>query len=356
MRKILLLGGTGAMGNHLQRLLQNKKAEVYVTSRSNWSDYNNIHFIQGNARKMSFIQELLKQDYWDVIVDFMVYHTEEFRLKAPLLLKACKQYVFLSSARVYADTQGLITEDTPRLLDVTDDLNYLQTDEYALSKAREENILFRENQKNWTIVRPYITYSEIRLQLGVLEKETWLYRAVHNRTLVFSEDIASKITTLTYGLDVARGIYALIGEEKALGQVFHITTSENHTWQEIFDVYLDVLEKHLGHRPKVKMIPYNPRVNITESRAQVIYDRYFNRKFDTSKISQYIDVSTFKPTLTGVRECLEEFLQNPSYRMNGWGEHAMYDRIAGEWTPLTEIPSWEKRAKYLLRRTILAKK
>jgi nucleoside-diphosphate-sugar epimerase len=356
MTYILLLGGTGAMGNHLQQLLQGNVHEVYVTSRASRTDYGNVHFIQGDAKDDAFLQTLLRLKPWDVIVDFMIYGTESFRHRVPLLLNACGQYFFLSSSRVYADSKEAITEDSPRLLDTIDDAEYLQSDEYALSKAREEDILFESARNNWTIIRPYITYSEIRLQLGVLEKENWLYRALHHRTVVFSEDIARKATTLTYGFDVARGIQALMGQERAQGEAFHITVSENHTWQEVFEVYLDVLTRHLGARPKVKMIDCNPRVNIPLSKAQVVYDRYYDRRFDNSKIGQFIDVSSFKPMMEGLRECLEDFLQHPSYRMGGWGEHAMYDRIAGEWTPMKEIPSWGQRARYMIRRTILPKK
>lgn len=47
----------------------------------------------------------------------------------------------MSSARVYAENNALISEDSPRLLDVSTDAVYLRTNEYALAKAREENIL-----------------------------------------------------------------------------------------------------------------------------------------------------------------------------------------------------------------------
>ena len=33
------------------------------------------------------------------------------------------------------------------------------------------------------------------------------------RTVIFSEDIGDKFTTLTYGYDVARGIFSLIGQK-----------------------------------------------------------------------------------------------------------------------------------------------
>lgn len=208
----------------------------------------------------------------------MVYATGEFRRRAPLLLDATAQYVFLSSARVYADSDAPITEESPRLLDVSQDREYLATDEYALAKARQEDILRAECGKgNWTIVRPYITYSEIRLQLGVLEKEAWLARALHGQTVVFSKDIADKMTTLTYGYDVARGIAALIGREKALGEAFHITCDRPIRWREVLNLYIEVLERKTRQRPKVLLTDTAPHIT-----PQVKYDRYYNREFDNT--------------------------------------------------------------------------
>lgn len=65
---------------------------------------------------------------------------------------------------------SLINEETPRLLDMIKDEEYLNTDEYALSKARQENILHEAGCNNWTIIRPYITFSETRLHLGYLKR------------------------------------------------------------------------------------------------------------------------------------------------------------------------------------------
>jgi hypothetical protein len=111
----------------------------------------------------------------------MIYTTQSFKERVNFLLDATSQYVFFSSSRVYADSEIPITEDSSRLLDVSQDKKFLSTDEYSLAKARQENILRKSKRKNWTIIRPYITYSENRLQLGILEKEEWLYRALQGR-------------------------------------------------------------------------------------------------------------------------------------------------------------------------------
>jgi len=349
-KKVLLLGGTGAMGDHLTRLL-NQDFDVYVTSRRERT-CPGVTYIQGNAHDSEFLKKILNERHYDVLVDFMIYRTDEFSKRAEFLLSKVDQYVFLSSSRVYADSEKPIKEDSPRLLDSFKDEEYLQTDEYALSKARGEDVLRKSGKKNWTIIRPYITYSEKRLQLGVLEKEGWLFRALNGRTIVFSQDIADKTTTLTYGYDVARGIASIIGKDEALSQTFHITVDENHTWAEIFNLYIEVLKKN-GINPKVKMTKKIHRIENPGSKWQVVVDRYYNRQFDNANIKRFIDTSTFVPTMVGLEKCLDSFLKNPSFTYIGGEEQAIFDKITGEMTPLSQLLGWKQKVKYLLYRFII---
>lgn len=345
--QVLILGGTGAMGRHLVRLLNGKATKIFVTTRTRRLDSERVIYLHGNARDMGFLNEILKTS-WDVIIDFMSYGTAEFESRRNLLLEATTQYVFISSARVYSKSEVPITEDTPRLLDVSTDKIYLETDEYALAKARQENLLRDSGRRNWTVIRPSITFSETRLQLGVLEKESWLYRALHGRSIVFSDDIADKLTAMTYGLDVSKGIASIVGNSKAYGETFHITSEEAFRWHEILEIYLDVLEKYFGFRPKVFMT--RKSLKLSFSKYQVIYCRYFNRRFDNSKIKQFVDVDAFLKTETGLRYCLDEFMKKPLFSNINWTLEAMHDRAAGEFTPLSEIPSIKLRAVYIMER------
>lgn len=96
---------------------------------------------------MKFLQPLLQKEKWNAIVDFMIYSTNDFEERYNQLLDSTTQYVYISSARVYAPNDGLITEDSPRILDICKDQDYLATDEYALTKARLENILKKVTSK-----------------------------------------------------------------------------------------------------------------------------------------------------------------------------------------------------------------
>ena len=353
MSNILILGGTGAMGEHLVHLLgQDSGNHIYVTSRTVHKNQANVSYHVGNAHDDVFLFPLLKMQPWDVIVDFMAYSTVDFYNRVGVLLESTKQYMFLSSSRVYASQESPIREDSMRLLDVSHDSIYLKTDEYALAKARQEDILRKSGKNNWTIIRPYITYSESRLQLGVLEKEAWLYLALKGRTIVFSRDVLEKRTTLTYGYDVARSIVALIGCHEAYSQAFHITVTESHTWGEILNLYLDVIERYTGKKAKLLILDKHPYQRDNRPFYQLIYDRYFNRTFDNTKIGKFVDVETFTPTMDGLTKCLEVFIVKQNFRNINWKEEAGRDRITKECAKMGEFPSVKIMIKYFLCRFV----
>ena len=307
---ILVLGGTGAMGTHLISFLsENNDVNVIVTSRRERTGFGNIHYIVGNARDRAFLNGLLNNAHFDVIVDFMNYNYEEFLEYHQILLNATDHYVFLSSSRVYANTEGQITEECPRLLEVTKDKEFLSTNRYALRKAREEDMLRTSGMTNYSIIRPYITYSNRRLQLGIYEKEEWLYRVLNDKPLIMSKGILDKTTTLTFGRDVSLGIYK-IALGKPLADAVHITTMENMTWLEILKMYSSIIKKQTGKdiilytSPEMKSIEM-----IYEGGYNTIYDRQWNRQFDNAKAEKvcgHIDYLSMREGLSG---CLEGFLR-----------------------------------------------
>ena len=241
----------------------------------------------------------------------------------------------------------MIKEDSPRLLDVCPDKEYIASNEYAIAKAREENVLFDSKYKNWTIVRPSLTYAENRLQLGVYEKENWLYRALHGRSIVFSKDLMDKYYTLSYGKDVADGIAQLVGKSEAIGQAFHIVIKESFQWKDILNIYLDVLEKETGKRPKVVLTEKCTNLELPYAKYQVLYGRYFNRHFDNKKISKLVDTSKWMLPEEGLKKCLRDFLDNPKFLNIDWHKEALIDKAAGDWTPLKEIPGMKTKIRYM---------
>lgn len=348
--RVLVLGGTGAMGVHLISIFSDLEIESVVTSRRNRESRGCVKYVQGDARDVSFLNTLLAEK-WDAIVDFMVYSTSEFKERFEDLLTSTNQYVFLSSSRVFAQCKEPITEESPRLLDVCEDKDYIETDEYGLAKARQEDILKNSDYNNWTVIRPSVTFSENRLQLGELEKEYWLQRALSNRTIVVSKDIMSKYATLTYGYDVSMGISGVVGKSEALSQVYNLTVSESYKWEEILSVYQESIKKKTGVLPKVLMLEKAP----LPDRHVVKYDKVYDRQYDNAKIDRLTDFNNVATkTISGLQNCMDKFLDNPFFLPVDWKKVAFLDSITKEFTPLSEIKSKNQKITYLLFRYVLS--
>lgn len=324
VKRVLLMGGTGAMGVYLIPELLDLGYEVVVTSRSDRkSDRKGLSYIQGNAKDEKFIVETLKSGKYDAIVDFMVYRTDEFKERIKILLSDTVHYLFLSSYRVYAGSTTPLTEESPRLLDASEDQSYLSTDEYALAKARQEDILIKSKSKKWTIIRPAITYSKDRFQLGTMEANEFLHRALSGKKVIFPEEMLSKTTTLSWAGDVAQMIAKLVVNKKAYGETFTVSTSESHTWAEVIDTYKKVIDLD------VKVISLKDYEKIIGRPYQIKYDRMFDRSIDNKKI---LSVTGMKqPELMsledGLRLELGNFIKSPRYDRIDSRKDSLMDRI-----------------------------
>jgi len=342
---ILAMGATGAIGGQLTSVLAARGDKTFVTTRRALPPTDSIEYIRGDARDDTFLRELLQRD-WDVIVDFMVYDTPAFRRRIDDLLGATRQYVFTSTARVFADAGEPLTERSPRLLEASRDQAFLATDEYALTKARQEDLLRASGRDNWTIIRPYITFGEGRLQLGSLEKEAWLYRALKGRKIVFCDALMEKRTTMTDGFDVARMIATLVGNSSALGQDYNLAGDRATTWGEVLELYLEELEAHIGRRPGVVLQDLESFCRIVSSEPQIKYDRMYDRRFNPAKIGQVFDMTSLADCLPALRARLCSQLKHNEFLPIDWRAEALKDRVTAESAALGEISGGKAKLVY----------
>lgn len=346
--EILVLGGTGAIGKALVDNLK-KENTVYVTSRKKQADEERVVFLQGNAMDEVFLKEVLKKRKWDCIVDFMAYESADFYKKVKLFLESTKQYIFLSSARVYNYCEDIINENSYRNLDIVKDKSFLKTKDYSLEKAREENILKEATSNNWTILRPYKTYSSDRLQLGFLEKENWLYRCLQGKSIVFSEDLFQAYTCLSSSKDVAVCIAKMIGNQSCLGETYQVITGETTSWKDILEIYCKTLQKR-GYKADVYL--GKSAYDIWKGRPDytIQYDSLKNHIFDNSKMESLLskeELDSFSKTEEELSKFLDDFLENPHFGSVDWKQEAKFDCLTGERTRLCEIPGWKNRLLYL---------
>ncbi|MBQ4050146.1 MAG: NAD-dependent epimerase/dehydratase family protein [Oscillospiraceae bacterium] len=285
MKKILVLGGTGAMGIYLvPELIRMGHAVDVVSLDERVSDDPNLRYITADAMDNDFLEKILKNGY-SGIVDFMIYKTPQFRARYELLLNNTDHYIYLSSYRVYADSP-VITETSPRLLDVSGDQEYLATEDYSLIKARGEDILAASSFDNYTMIRPAITFSSFRYQLVTLEANVFVDRMYKGKTVLLPEAAMDVQATMSWAGDVAKMIARLLFKKHTMKERYTLATAEHQTWGEVAGYYREIgglKPLWVDTETYLKMHSGSETID-PHKRWQLDYDRLFNRVVDNRKI------------------------------------------------------------------------
>lgn len=322
--KVLLLGGADALGAYLIPELLSRGHEVSVTSGTEHeSNEKKLHYLKGNAKEDEFLEIILAKKY-DVIIDFMVHQTDDFGHHCKKILNNVKHYVFLSTYRVYGDSGAkLLTEESSRLLDTVKDKDFLTTNDYGLAKARQEDILKNSGLSNWSILRPSITYSRDRFQLGTMKANEFLYRSLNNKPIIFPREILQKETTMSWAGDVAKLIAPMIMNKEAFGEIYNVSTSEHQTWKEILDYYKEFLDI------KVKTVSLETYTKTIGRPYRIKYDCIFNRIIDNTKILELTSLKQedFISIHDGLRMELTAFSKAPKFKTINKSQEKKIDSI-----------------------------
>jgi nucleoside-diphosphate-sugar epimerase len=284
MKKVLVIGSTGAMGRYLVPFLAKKGYLVTALSLDDEKPYNeNVVCVKGNAKDKEFLTNVLKEKF-DGIVDFMIYHNYDFPDFYKLYLENTNHYIFLSSCRVYDNKEQPIKETSTRLLDTSEDEELKKSNDYCIHKAKAENILTSCPYDNWTIVRPATTFSTMRLQLVTLELVNAVGRALRGKKVVLPVQAKNKPATLCWAGDVAKLIGNLLFNEKAKRETYNVCSSEWQTWERIAEYYHELVGLEavwVDKEDYLKIIHPDVPMGV---RWQLEYARLFSRITDNSKV------------------------------------------------------------------------
>ena len=287
MKKVLVLGASGAMGRYIVPELAKLGYAVDAVSLDAPDpslDPPGVRRVQGDAKDEAVLAPLLAQGY-DGIVDFLIHPTRELLGFLPRLAASTGHYVYLSSYRVYDGKDVPVREDSRLLLDSADDPLIRFSDDYSIYKARGEYVLRGLPHRNWTIIRPSITFSTYRYQLVTLEAPLVVGRADGGKTVVLPETARNVQGTLTWAGDNARFIARLLFNDRAFGEAFTVATAEHHSWGEMAEIYASLRGLKAVWVPEedfLRIIDPNPWS--PGAAWQLRVDRLFERVIDNSKV------------------------------------------------------------------------
>lgn len=283
MKKILLIG-YGTLGEYAAEELLNLGWSIDVIALEEHVSLNrNIRFIKGNATD-ALLTGLFSQNRYGAVIDFIHYEdTEAFKLRAKLMLNNTDQYIFLSSYRVYADSAAPITEKSARLLNTVNDPYFLEHETYAIPKSKNENTLRESGRKNWTIVRPLISFSHYRLDLTTQGGYILITRSRAGKEILLPEVSRLKIAGVGWAGNVGRMLGRLAGNSAALGEDFTLGSGEAQTWETVAGYYSETLGA------KFRWIPGEDYLRYTTGddymmRCALYYDRAYDRRIDAGKV------------------------------------------------------------------------
>lgn len=284
MKKVLVLGATGAMGRYLVPELVSLGYEVTGVALDDVAPWQGMaRYIKGDAFDMDFLKGLIDEGY-DGIISFMDYGGNHFTNYYELFLQNTEHFIFLSSCRVYDDKEQPIKETSPRLLNSSSDEVLKASRDYCIHKALDEDLLAASPYKNWTIVRPATTFSTMRLQLVTLEFMNGVARALMGKKVVLPVQAKDKPATLCWGGDVAKMIAHIFFKEEAMMQTYNVCSSEWHTWGEIAQYYHDLVGLEAVWVDKEDYLKILSPDMWIHTRWQLEYARLFRRITDNSKV------------------------------------------------------------------------
>ncbi|MBN2411040.1 NAD-dependent epimerase/dehydratase family protein [candidate division KSB1 bacterium] len=319
--KVLFIGGTGIISSACSRLAVDKGIDLYLLNRG--STFlrpvpDKAKILQGDIRDKDSVNTILKDQKFDVVVDWVAFTPNHIETDIKLFRNKTDQYIFISSASAY-QTPPLklpVTEETPL------DNPYWQ---YSRDKIACEELLFRTYRRTGfpvTVVRPSHTYD--RTLLPNHGRWTEIDRMRKKKKVVVHGD-GTSIWVLTHHRDFAVGFNGLLGNQRAIGEAFHITSDELLTWNGIFRILARAAgaEADIVNVPSAFIKAFDP-----DWGAGLLGDKSHSMVFDNSKIREFVpEFNPRIPFTEGAKEIIVWYLDNPERQKIDKNYNLLLDRI-----------------------------
>ncbi len=319
---VLFIGGTGNISTAVSRLCLERGINLTFLNRgkSNGS-LPGVTTIASDISKPDNVRSVLGKSVWDVVVNWIAFTVEDVERDIDLFRGRTEQYIFISSASAYQKPPAnpFVTEATPLSNPFW---------EYSRNKiACEERLMLASRTEGFpvTIVRPSLTYDTvIPVAIGGWTEFTIIDRIRNKRKIIVHGD-GSSLWTITHADDFAKGFVGLIGQQRAVGQAFHITSDEILTWNQIYAA----VGEAAGEEPRVVHIASDFITQCEPSlTGTLLGDKAVSVVFDNSKIKRFVpDFRAEIPFRSGFRRTLAWFEADAARRVVLEQTHRMMDTI-----------------------------
>ena len=311
--KILFIGGTGTISMAITRLLAKQGHDLYLLNRGTRNDEipSGVKTIIADISNEEETAKKLEGMTFDCVGEFIGFVPEQLQRDFRLFKDKTMQFIYISSASAYQKPPKgyVITEETP-----------LENPywEYSRNKIACEKLLmdlYRNEGFPVTIVRPSHTYDERSVPLGVHGNGgSWqvVKRIKEGKPVIIHGD-GTSLWTITHNSDFAKAYVGLIGNPKAIGEAFQITTDESVSWNEIYGAIAEAL----GVELKPYYVSSQTLVDMSsyDFLGSLIGDKSNSVVFDNSKVKALVpDFRAEVSAKEGIRMTVQNVLLHPEYQ------------------------------------------
>src|ERR1051326_128502 len=279
---ILFIGGTGNISAECVAPLIQRGHEVIVLSRGHRAVPRGCRAIQADRKNRGSLQAATAGLRPEIVINFLGYELSDVETDFQLFNGGIRQYIFISSATVYAKP--------PTKLPITEDgqLGNVWW-EYAQKKLDCERWLLERWEQTkfpFSIGRPSHTYSKRWVPNPVSSSSFTFAARLAAGKPVYVPDQGENPWTLTAAADFAVGLAGLVGREEVIGEAFHITSDEVLTWNQIVEEVADALDVS---SPQVVKVPTGTICRIAPQMVGTLKgDKAHPGVFDNSKIKRFV--------------------------------------------------------------------
>lgn len=327
MKRALFIGGTGTISMAITKLIStDENWELYLINRGTRSDElpANVKTIVADINDEAMVLDAIKDMHFDCVCDFIGFVPNQLERDYRLFNKRTEQYMYISSASAYQKPleDYLINESTPLRNPYW---------EYSRNKIACEEFLYDKYRKDGypiTIIRPSHTYDLRSVPMGVHgDKGSYqvVKRMLEGKPVIVHGD-GTSLWTLTFNEDFAKGFVGLMGNPRAIGEAFQITSDETLSWNQIYRGVARALG--VEFRPYYVSSAFLDAVSNYDFKGGLIGDKANSVVFDNSKLRRV--VPSFAPSVSfdeGVRRVVDYVMSHPECQIEDPEFDAWCDKV-----------------------------
>ena len=323
---VLVIGGTGIISTYVVKKCLAIGMHVTVMNRGT----HNAQLPEGVEVMVSDINQEdetakhLEGRHFDCVMEFIAFVPKHIERDVRLFKGKTDQYIFISSASAYQKPveDYPITEQTPLINPYW---------EYSRNKADCEAYLKDVEDFNVTVVRPSHTYNN-HMIMAVMTR--WGFEYAHIKRLMDGKPIiipgdGTSVWTITHASDFANSFVYLIGNSKAYGEAYHITSNRLYTWEQLSNIMADALgvKATYVHIPSDVIIKHMP-----EMEGPLLGDKSWSAIFDNAKIKAISQAYTSNVGYADViDDVITHYQSHPELQNISESYELLYDQLVNKY-------------------------